>query len=111
MKDFRWENRLLVAFDLESRNRLVVDSSELRERKLLYFFFEGDSLLDSNYEGEIQIEDFLKLRSGSKEHWHLIGLDGGVKRTAKGKIDFQEVFRQIDSMPMRQSEMRKKGNG
>ena len=37
----------------------------------------------------------------------LIGKDGGVKQTFKKPVEPREVFRIIDSMPMRQAETRK----
>jgi hypothetical protein len=37
----------------------------------------------------------------------LVGKDGGIKHTFKAPIDPQELFRLIDSMPMRQAETKK----
>ena len=37
----------------------------------------------------------------------LIGKDGGEKMRQVGSIDLQSIFKRIDSMPMRQSEMRR----
>jgi len=36
----------------------------------------------------------------------LIGKDGGEKSRQSGKLDIEQWFDQIDSMPMRQREMR-----
>ena len=38
----------------------------------------------------------------------LIGKDGGLKRRQTGRIDLTDIFALIDTMPMRQREMRKK---
>ena len=40
----------------------------------------------------------------------LIGKDGGVKLDQAKGISIQEVFDLIDTMPMRQAEIRKKGD-
>jgi hypothetical protein len=39
----------------------------------------------------------------------LVGKDGGVKLKRNVKVRLEEVFTLIDSMPMRQDEMRQKG--
>jgi hypothetical protein len=39
----------------------------------------------------------------------LIGKDGGTKMVCQGPVELQKIFDRIDSMPMRQREMRKKG--
>jgi hypothetical protein len=44
--------------------------------------------------------------SGQGFTYLLIGKDGGVKARAREAVPLDEVFRQIDSMPMRQQEMR-----
>jgi hypothetical protein len=38
----------------------------------------------------------------------LIGKDGGVKLGKEGRVKLQDIFSLIDSMPMRQREMREK---
>jgi hypothetical protein len=39
----------------------------------------------------------------------LIGKDGGVKMLREDRVELQEIFDLIDSMPMRQQEMQEKG--
>ena len=43
----------------------------------------------------------------NQSNWVLIGLDGGVKLNKEGLPDWEYIFKTIDSMPMRQSEIRK----
>jgi hypothetical protein len=38
----------------------------------------------------------------------LIGKDGGVKMVREDRADLQEIFDRIDSMPMRQQEIKEK---
>jgi hypothetical protein len=38
----------------------------------------------------------------------LVGKDGGIKLKRSDQVDLREVFELIDSMPMRQNEMRQK---
>jgi hypothetical protein len=112
LSDFKWENRLVVTFDIQAKDFETVKPSDLKERKLLFFAFESGNLINSNFEGEIDQSEFLKLRKNYKADFFLIGLDGGVK--AYGQSDdfsLEKLIKQIDSMPMRQSEMRKKTGG
>jgi hypothetical protein len=39
----------------------------------------------------------------------LVGKDGGVKRTSYEPLDTDDLFDQIDQMPMRRREMRERG--
>ncbi len=39
----------------------------------------------------------------------LVGKDGGVKRVDKGPVAMRDIFALIDTMPMRQAEMRRRG--
>ena len=41
----------------------------------------------------------------------LVGKDGGVKETYQFNNDIKQVFRDIDAMPMRIREMRKRKDG
>jgi hypothetical protein len=112
LSDFKWENRLLVTFNIPAEQLKKVDQNSIKDRKLLFFQFQSKSLLFSNYEGVIDQQDFLKLSENYAADYFLIGLDGGVKAFGK-KEDFSilELIKQIDSMPMRQSEIRKKKDG
>jgi hypothetical protein len=68
-------------------------------------------LVESNFEGKIEEMPFLKKLNqgdGSQEKWVLIGLDGGVKNSGFATPLPDEIFRIIDAMPMRQSEIKRK---
>jgi hypothetical protein len=111
LSDFKWENRLIVTFDIPLEGFDSLTMSDLKDRKLLLFAFESENLEYSNFEGDIDQIDFLKLSNKYPGFYFLIGLDGGVKSYGK-KEDFSisKLIKQIDSMPMRQSEIRKKDN-
>ena len=112
LSDFKWENRLIVTFDIPLQSFDSLTTSDLKDRKLLLFAFESENLKYSNFEGDIDQIDFLKLGKKYPGFYFLIGLDGGVKSYGK-KEDFSisELIKQIDSMPMRRSEIRKKDSG
>jgi hypothetical protein len=112
LNDFKWENRLIVTFDIPVKDFETVNPSDLKERKLLFFAFESRNLINSNFEGEIDQSEFLKLHEKYKADYFLIGLDGGIKAYGKSNdFSLEKLIKQIDSMPMRQSELRKKTDG
>lgn len=114
-RDFAWQNRILI---LESYpgDSIWFDSdlhAGLQERKLHIFLLDGSKLAKSTFKGEIDIPKFLELlnpKSKSKVKWALIGLDGGVKNTGLENPTPSQIFRIIDAMPMRQSEIGKQRN-
>lgn len=112
LSDFKWENRLIVTFDIPSEGLDSLAPSDLKDRKLLLFAFESENLTYSNFEGEIDQIDFLKLSKDYPGFYFLIGLDGGVKSYGKKEnFSIGELIKQIDSMPMRQSEIKRKDDG
>lgn len=115
---YRWENRLLIVVDnrVETPGRSEQfrsfqdrDSSN-RERDLLLITLSGNSVWLDN------------VRQGSnaslwRDHFNispqfrgllLIGKDGGIKFTSTEHTETQTIYDLIDSMPMRQQEMRNK---
>lgn len=111
-----WRYRVLIiqSTDLDSIWFQENLRQDLKDRKLLVFQFQGETLLNTNFNEKIDSNKFLeKLKSSSESdyHWVLIGLDGGIKKSGIGKIALpQEIFKIIDSMPMRQLEIRSGSN-
>lgn len=108
--DYRWEHRIIVIdenmeFAQQQLNQLLDEPDELTDRDLLVFLKRGKILICQNAEEEI-LEDIRDRYVGIC----LIGKDGGVKLRKDSLVDTRHIFDLIDSMPMRQSEMRKKSN-
>lgn len=106
---------ILIIQSHESQSLWFSDSlkKDLSERKLLVFHFDEGSLVESNFKGDLDTADFLKLIPEKADHsaaWVLVGLDGGVKNSGDSIPNPGEIFRIIDAMPMRQSERLKKVN-
>ncbi|MBT8125549.1 MAG: DUF4174 domain-containing protein, partial [Gammaproteobacteria bacterium] len=82
---------------------------EILDRDIYWFVFT-DSSIETNYKGELQ-DNFYRVTlnnyfTDTETNVVLIGKDGGIKQ--KGKhLDLQGLFDLIDTMPMRQLEMRK----
>ena len=119
----RWENRVLI---IKVKERLAApdyslqldvlknDRKGMLERKLVVYLIEDGMYnyqdLKVDNKGWRYVDPELKALLDSKKEFQvlLLGLDGGVKLNRDSYIPQDELFRIIDSMPMRASEMRKK---
>lgn len=113
-EDFIWKNRILIIQNDEIdlswfQENLRLD---LKDRKLLIFQFEENKLVKTNCEHEINTVEFLEKlvsKTSTSYRWVLVGLDGGIKNSGKIKPEPEEIFKIIDAMPMRLSEIRRSG--
>lgn len=111
----RWKNRLvlLVADSrdnpslLQQEEILEVKSDEVKERKLLTYTLLPDSVRLEKKEWVNKKLYKAYKRSTSGFEFILIGLDGGIKLRRNKPITTTELFRIIDSMPMRAAEIRR----
>jgi hypothetical protein len=118
---YRWKNRLLLVFSPTDSNpgfaafdqNVSRELPAVKDRDLIVFrvFEKGSSRMD---EHPLSSEDSQKLRRHFKVGSGrftviLIGKDGGVKMVREHRAELREIFDLIDSMPMRQREMREKG--
>jgi hypothetical protein len=114
---YRWKSRLLFVFSpttseprFAAFNQSVLKARlDLDERDLVVFRVveKGASLVG---ERAITKEDAEKLRrrfnvQSGRFAVILTGKDGGVKMVREDRVDLQEIFDRIDSMPMRRQEM------
>jgi hypothetical protein len=120
LKDYQWKNRLILVFSPSPEDpgyralekEIVDQAEEIIDRDLLVFH-----ILET---GEIKLGES-SLRTGAGDYLResfsissgtltvlLIGKDGGVKLRRKGGVKLDEIFSLIDTMPMRQREMREK---
>ena len=110
LDDLQWKNRIIVVDEATETivGELEARKTEMEERQLLWFCIVNGQVR-TNYGGELsddlmrQIEEDYLRKSGSPVL--LIGKDGGIKSRDQ-QLDFDDYLAQIDSMPMRQSEMR-----
>lgn len=118
---FQWQNRLLLIFaptesdpDYIAIEKNLTDSIlELKDRDVVVIrvFKESHSRIG---EQVMPSKDALKLYHRFKAQTDritavLIGKDGGVKLVREYQVNLAEIFTLIDSMPMRQQEIRQKG--
>ena len=114
LEDFRWEHRLILlrgeAVEASALQLLAEHEAAISERDVLWFALGvEEAIAATNYDGPISpaLKDSLKaaFKHASEGNVLLIGKDGGVKLTSV-ELQLDELFRLIDSMPMRRAEMR-----
>ena len=117
---YRWKRRLLLVFApvkphpslVVQRQRLKDTAAGLKEREVTVIEVVQDSVF---VDGKLAIE--LNAKSLRREFDTtiveftvvLIGKDGGEKLRRDAPVQTEELFRTIDAMPMRQQEMRQRG--
>jgi hypothetical protein len=118
LEQYQWKNRLLVIFSPSPEvpayqalsQELDRNPSGVRERDLLVFHVleQGPRVLGTQGIGTAKAED-LRQRFGITRGTFavvLIGKDGTVKLKREGPAALTDIFALIDTMPMRQREMR-----
>lgn len=107
--DLRWKNRLILVAEATEKTvgELEARQAEMDERQLLWFCMIGDEI-HTNYGGALGND---LMRQFNEGYFHtsgfpvlLIGKDGGIKSRDQS-LDIDRYLMQIDSMPMRLSEM------
>ncbi|MDB9741660.1 DUF4174 domain-containing protein [Akkermansiaceae bacterium] len=110
-----WKDRVILLFgEKDYSKELSQQKEEVEDRDLVYYQVNNAGVVKTN--GDILLtEEEVKAMSakyskqskeGKESSIVLIGKDGGVKRRWN-TLKLEEIFALIDSMPMRQNEMRK----
>ena len=109
LNTLRWNSRVLLLFAPDARNPQLAQQKEMldqqaagvQERDLKVFEVTGDSPSDQ------QVRDRFHVKADSFAVV-LIGKDGSKKLKHSEPTDPHDVFKLIDSMPMRKDEMRQR---
>jgi hypothetical protein len=104
--DYRWKNRLLLIYAnnqeaiSKQKNALDHQKEQVKERDLKIIFLEDFDIEEKAYlKKKFTLVDTFTIV--------LIGKDGGMKLKKKEFVEPQLIFDLIDTMPMRQAEMKK----
>ena len=120
LSEYQWENRLIIVFtesdtSEEFQNQIEIldeDQNGLKDRKLkvLHAVPGKHQTVLPNKSGWQDSNLYEKKESKTDFEVILIGLDGGVKLRQTKPVETKQLFGLIDSMPMRQAEMRRNKN-
>ena len=120
LSQFKWKNRLLFLFAEDAsdplfknlQSQIMAQKTEVDDRDLIVFEVPskdparmGTTPLDQQQADSIRNHFDIPSNSFSLI---LVGKDGGIKLKREDRVDLREVFGLIDSMPMRQNEIRQK---
>jgi hypothetical protein len=116
LDELQWKNRIVIIMTNnhlinENIHRQITDKAEeIYDRDIVWFLISPDKVL-SNTDVMLSLEDQGNLlhdyfKNTDQLKVLLIGKDGGVKMESE-KFNLDDIFRLIDSMPMRQQEMKK----
>jgi len=121
LNQFKWKNRLLFIFSPQDSDaifralQLEISShqSNVSERDLVVFQIleTGPSCMGANQispQTAAEIRDKFAAPIG-RFTCVLVGKDGGIKLRRSAQIELKDIFDLIDAMPMRQEEIRQKG--
>lgn len=110
LNDFKWEKRIVLLKESDDAGikQLREFNKEIKDRDVIWFRLK-DGEIETNFDGELSenFADYLETEyfKEFETNVFLIGKDGGIKSKDE-KLNLKNYFGQIDSMPMRQREMR-----
>lgn len=114
----QWKDRLVLIFSNTSDNaqsreqmdRFEDERAEVKDRDLLLYRITPGLVKGPEDLPELTSEWFYKYYKVGKDEFNviLIGKDGGEKLRSEELIPPEKIFELIDSMPMRQAEMKRK---
>jgi len=113
MERLTWKNRVIVVYtpeagskDFQKQKQILAEKTKgVKERDLVIIECVGKTLSseDKNYVSRHFNHDLTQFGV-----W-LVGKDGGTKLSETKPVTTEKLFSLIDSMPMRQSEMKRDG--
>ena len=114
LSDLKWKKRAIIIVGDENfdfKGRLKKYQKEIEERDIvLVFYNKSVAFLDNRIISKKFSKSVAnKIKKMNANHQLiLLGKDGNVKKTYSFETKITEIFYDIDQMPMRISEMRKK---
>ena len=113
LSELQWQNRIIVINNINHDQQILKlleqRQAELLERDIMWFFLSSGEII-SNYPHSIAADFAINVRNKyqlKEQQVILIGKDGGLK-SRFNELELTAIFSEIDAMPMRQAEMRKK---
>ncbi|WP_224483565.1 DUF4174 domain-containing protein [Robertkochia aurantiaca] len=118
LETYKWKNRLLLIFpqqniiptQSEQYKAFQATPEKIRDRDILIFTLTTEQVYLFEDKTEISREQVIKKLDleSPPPMLVLIGKDGGIKYRSRKLVDPLIIYELIDSMPMRQQEMKNK---
>ena len=120
LSSHQWNDRLIIILVKDQSNQMLKNQfSELKksvdgleDRRIIVYQSQPEKYqkgLGNGNKWEASGEIYKRLKESDSEfEIVLIGLDGGIKLRKRELLKCEELFRVIDQMPMRRSEMNRK---
>lgn len=112
LDEFRWQQRLLLINQADKTQLTEIwqfykrHIDEFSERRMMLISVEANDIHCKPLKCPNMKASELKLSEAPHSTMILIGLDGGRKAAYPAQVmSFEEVFRDIDGMPMRRAEL------
>ena len=115
--DLKWKNRVLVIIANEKeeiQDLVTLYNNELNERDFVVIRFDGEKAFvhDTKMSKRFSHSIIKKVRKVPQEvYFVLIGKDGRIKNVYPKDININEIFSDVDKMPMRLDEMKRNPDG
>lgn len=113
LDSLEWKNRVVILNEIKNQDKSLLllkeQVAQIDDRDIIWFSIK-DNLVLSNYKGDLSSEFVTKIRekfSHLQNKVILIGKDGGIK-SQSDYLNLEDIFSEVDSMPMRLFEMQKK---
>lgn len=113
LDSLEWKNRVVILNEIKNQDKslqlLKEQESQIDDRDIIWFSIK-DNLVLSNYKGDLSSEFVSKIREKFTHLQNkviLIGKDGGIK-SQSDYLNLEDIFSEVDSMPMRLFEMQKR---
>ena len=116
IKDLKWQKRVLVIYTsdrIETQKLTSLYNKELQDRDFVVIQLNGhEAYCDDKKMSKRFTKSLLKKLKNYDEsnYFILVGKDGGVKNSFTKGTEMRTIFDQVDIMPMRMNEMRRKIN-
>ena len=114
IRDLKWQKRILVINTgdrIETQKLTSFYSEELKDRDFVVIQLNGHEAIfeDKRMSKRFTKSLLKKLKNYDKsDYFILLGKDGSVKNSFTQGTEMRTIFDQVDRMPMRMNEMRRK---
>tara|TARA_S200000501_G_C20715452_1_gene696012 strand:- start:62 stop:460 length:399 start_codon:yes stop_codon:yes gene_type:complete len=116
LRDLKWQKRVLVVNTsdrIEIKKLTAAHFKDLNDRDFVVIQLNGhEAYFDNKKMSKRFTKSLLKKLKNYDEsnYFILLGKDGGVKNSFTKGTEMRTIFDQVDRMPMRMNEMRRKIN-